>query len=371
MNVRIAQTEYRNTGGADRVTTALARCFDAPIVTETGRGSSVPPDIDTIRVAEPLVSRLLARTPIPSEVTDAFVWSRVEALHDADVIIGSGLAPGWYIPMDRQVSIQYIHATPRAQTDRFQEEIESTAGLAYALGGRLLYSQRPTPDRYVVNSELTERRLNVHWGVDSDRISVVYPPVAVDEFSPETDRTPIVPDEEFYLVLSRLHHLKRIDEVVEAFTDLDETLVVAGDGPDEDRLKRLAGESSNIVFTGRVSEEEKSALMTHARALFMNTRSENFGIVPIEAMAAGTPVLGVDDGFTRVQISDGENGYTYERGVEHIAAAVREFSKRGVSWSPAEISAFADRFGVEAFRRNMRRVVDDAVERAEITGSWE
>lgn len=371
MNVRIAQTEYRNSGGADRVTTALARCFDAPIVTDIDQDAAVPSDIDTVRTTDSLLSRALDRTPIPSEVTDAFVWSRVEALHDADVIIGSGLAPGWYIPMDRQVSIQYIHATPRAQTDRFQEEIDSTAGLVYALGGRVLYTQRPTPDRYVVNSELTERRLNVHWDVDSDRISVVYPPVAVDEFSPATDPTAVVPEEEFYLVLSRLHHLKRIDEIVEAFTGLDETLVVAGDGPERERLEQLAGGSSNVVFTGRVSEADKRALMSHARALLMNTRSENFGIVPIEAMAAGTPVLGVDDGFTRVQISPGDNGFVYDRGVENIAAAVGEFSERGVSWAPEEISAFADRFGVEAFRRNMRRVVDDAVERSEITGDWE
>jgi len=92
--------------------------------------------------------------------------------------------------------------------------------------------------------------------------------------------------------------------------------------------------------------------------------------VPVEAMAAGTPVVGVDEGFTRYQIQDGKNGQLWTRG--ELADAIRHFERDGVAWTAQEISEFAcENFSVGRFRRGMREAVEQAEERAAVEPDFE
>src|SRR5437763_52765 len=131
-------------------------------------------------------------------------------------------------------------------------------------------------DRYVTNSRTTQARIRAYFGRES---TVVHPPVETSRFRPG-------PVSDHYLVLSELMPHKRIDVAVEAFNRMRRPLVVAGDGPDIRRLRRLAGPT--IRFAGRVSDDEAGRPPQSCRALVV-TAAEEFGIAAAEAQAAGRP----------------------------------------------------------------------------------
>src|SRR3954447_15166148 len=124
-------------------------------------------------------------------------------------------------------------------------------------------------DAYVANSRTTQARIRSYFGRDSN---MVYPPVDVSRFQPGGPG-------EYYVVLSELMPHKRIDLAVEAFNRLRLPLVVAGDGPDARRLRRLAGRT--VTFTGRISDEDVASLLEGCRALIV-TAVEEFGIAAVE-----------------------------------------------------------------------------------------
>jgi glycosyltransferase involved in cell wall biosynthesis len=132
----------------------------------------------------------------------------------------------------------------------------------------------------------------------------------------------------------------------------------------------MAGE--NVEFAGFVSEERKRELLAGAKAFVFNGRDEDFGIAPVEALAAGTPLLGVDEGMTRYQVISGKTGYRHsrERDGRSIAESLTRFESEGVEWSSDEIASFADRFSVSAFHESMKDAVADAVERSQTVPDW-
>src|SRR3954447_17257645 len=200
-------------------------------------------------------------------------------------------------------------------------------------------------NRYVANSRATRRRIEAYWGRDS---AVVYPPVDIDRFAPAEPG-------DSYLVLSELMRHKRIDVAIEAFNRLRLPLTVAGDGPDARRLKRMAGPT--IRFTGRVSDEEAARLFATCRALVVPS-VEEFGIVAVEAQAAGRPVVAVQAGGACETVVDGVTGRFWSGGGEALAAAVADFDPDSID--PAECVRNAERFTRSVFAETLPREVDAA-----------
>jgi hypothetical protein len=127
----------------------------------------------------------------------------------------------------------------------------------------------------------------------------------------EIDRfTPAEAVGDHYVVLAELMAHKRIAIAVEAFSRLGLPLVVVGDGPEGRRLRRLAG--PNVRFTGRITDEEVARVLEGARALVV-TATEEFGIAAVEALAAGRPVIALDEGGVRESVEPGVTGAFYER----------------------------------------------------------
>jgi len=173
--------------------------------------------------------------------------------------------------------------------------------------------------------------------------------------------------QDHYLFLGRLAPNKRAAELAARWSEYagGRQLLIAGDGPERDRVEAVAG--SNVSVLGRVSEGEKRELLSSARGLIMPADSEDFGIVPIEALASGTPVIGVREGMTQHQIRDGVTGHTFEwNSVSSLIEAVSRLERDGVNWSPTEIAEWSTRFARERFREQMRAVVAEADERANI-----
>lgn len=202
-------------------------------------------------------------------------------------------------------------------------------------------------DRYVVNSQTTQRRVARYFHRESD---IVYPPVETARFSPG-------PVGDAYVMLGELMAHKRIDVAIRAFNRLRLPLVVIGNGPDARRLRRLAGPT--IRFEGRVSDDRAAQLLSSARALVV-TATEEFGIAAVEAQAAGRPVIALAEGGVRETVVEGTTGHLYEHNSpDALAEAVLAFDPLSVD-SQACV-ANAARFDVGRFRGAMRRVVEECL----------
>ena len=359
-DIAVVHGNYLAHGGGEVVAERLAETFDAPLYYGFGDDSAVP-DTDTEHVGlfdDSLLARW-KRSPFVRDAFYAWAFQHRPELHEYDVLVQSGNEPGGYVPPDDQPIVKYVHSTPRAAYDRFPDKGSDPLVRAYAFATRVLYAQTLAyPDVYVANSELIARRVRRYWGIDDVR--VVYPPVPVDSYgvTPHDEREP------FFFTFSRLEESKRIDEIVTAFADRDDRLVVGGDGPEADRLRRMA--TDNVEFRGFLSESEKRDLLTRATGFVFAARNEDFGIVPVEALASGTPVVGVRDGYTRYQIRDGENGLLYDRGSENLDGALNRLRAEGVELDAEAIATDAERYGVEAFETGMREAVTEAKERVRI-----
>ena len=159
-----------------------------------------------------------------------------------------------------------------------------------------------------------------------------------------------------YVVLAELMAHKRIDIAVEAFSRLGLPLVVIGDGPEGRRLRRLAG--PNVRFTGRITDEQVARVLEGARALVV-TATEEFGIAAVEALAAGRPVIALDEGGVRESVEPGVTGAFYERNdPEALAEAVLAFDAMAVD--PAVCRAAAERFSVPRFQDRLAAIVAEA-----------
>jgi glycosyltransferase involved in cell wall biosynthesis len=198
----------------------------------------------------------------------------------------------------------------------------------------------------VTNSRTTQSRIRAYFGRDS---RVVYPPV-------ETSRFTAAEPGSHYLVLSELVSHKRIDEAVRAFNRLGLPLVIAGDGPDRRRLRRLAGR--NVRFLGRISDPYAAHLLATSRALVV-TAEEEFGIAAVEAQAAGRPVIARRGGGALETVVDGVTGLLWSGGAGELADAVRSLDTDSID--PRKCRESAERFDREVFRRRLPQEVEEAL----------
>lgn len=369
--VAVAHWGEHANGGGDRLAWELSRVFtDAPFYVGYRDPDIEPEDIESTQlITGRILKRALERGGITRQFAHLLGWQLAEPLRDYDVLVTSGNEPLFYVPPDDQVWVAYIHHTNRRQSDQITEVASSRTRplkllLYYAM--RVAYDHNThKPDRFVVNSEIVKRRVIRYWGVPEEKVTVVYPPVATDEYSPVDEQTG-----DYYLTLSRLDWHKDVDGIVRAFNESGHRLIVAGDGPDREKIESIADE--NVEFAGFVPEERKRELLAGAKAFVFNGRNEDFGIAPVEALAAGTPLLGVEEGMTQYQVVPGKNGYHHSRSgaPRSIVDSVATFESQGVSWSSGRIADFADRFSVKAFHEQVCDVIAQTVDETNAEPDW-
>ena len=204
-------------------------------------------------------------------------------------------------------------------------------------------------------SHCVAARFARHYGREA---AVVHPPVELDRF---TLGPPLAERDDFYLLVGGFVPYKREELAIAAFAELALPLVVAGDGPSRARLE--ANAPPQVRFTGRVSDAELASLYARCRAL-VYPQEEDFGIVAVEAQAAGRPVLAYGRGGVRDTVVADGSGDAEATGIffddaapAALAEAVREFEKRDRSFDPAAIRRHAERFGRERFRAEIIRAV--------------
>jgi glycosyltransferase involved in cell wall biosynthesis len=200
-------------------------------------------------------------------------------------------------------------------------------------------------DAFVAISDAVQDRIQRLYGRDS---AVIYPPADTARFRPADDH------DDYYLIVSRLVPYKRIDLAVQAFTDLGLPLWIGGNGRDRDSLEAIAG--PNVRFLGRVPDQELGPLLSRCRA-FVFPGLEDFGITPVEAMAAGRPVIAYAGGGALDTVVEGVTGaFFHEQTPESLAAAVRRFDD--TAFDPAAIQAHAERFDVRKFKAHLQAFIE-------------
>jgi glycosyltransferase involved in cell wall biosynthesis len=203
-------------------------------------------------------------------------------------------------------------------------------------------------DQFVAISTEIQQRVKTYYGRDS---VVIYPPVeAADRF------VPVPTHDDYFLVVSRLIPYKRIDLAVEACTRLGLPLLVGGSGRDRERLEALAGPT--VRFLGRVPDADLPALMARCKA-FIFPGLEDFGITPVQAQAAGRPVIALKGGGALDTVVPGKTGEFFgEQTVESLMQVLRAFDAD--RYSTAAIRSHALQFDRAVFRRQLGGFVEKA-----------
>jgi glycosyltransferase involved in cell wall biosynthesis len=225
--------------------------------------------------------------------------------------------------------IAYIHTPPRYlygfQHEYLGSSLPRRAAMAVFGPGLRRWDQRTVErvDHFIANSNNVAGRIRTYYDRDA---AVIYPPVDTAFFTPGHDEPG-----DFFLIVSALVPYKRIDLAVETFSRLERPLVVVGRGPLRSRLERIAGPTT--TFLGWLPDEEVRALLRRCRALVF-PGEEDFGIVPVEAMACGRPVIAYGRGGALETVVDGETGLFFdEQTPDGLADAVERSSK--MAFDPA------------------------------------
>jgi glycosyltransferase involved in cell wall biosynthesis len=346
-------------GGSEQVILELHRMFpEAPIYTTIYDPTRLPERFGRL----PVRSSSLKRVPLLRRYYAAMVPLMPRAferfdLGEVDLVISSSHAFAKAVNVPRgALHVCYCH-TPLRYAWSHQEEylasmpmrtlLKPAARFTLERLRRRDYATSQRVDTYIANSKNVQQRIRDYYGRPAD---VVNPPVDLERFAVTPPASPDAP----FLVVGRLFAYKRIDAAVRACTSLGLPLRVVGRGPELRRLRSLAGPS--VQFLGEVDDAELQRQYRECRALLF-TADEDFGIVPLEAMATGRPVLALNAGGARETVVAGSTGEFYgNSGVNGLIQALRAFEPD--RYDPAACRQRAEEFSAEAFRAGVNAVLE-------------
>lgn len=203
-------------------------------------------------------------------------------------------------------------------------------------------------DHFIAISKDIQARIKKYYGRDS---IIIYPPVDTGRFRPAEGG----PQGDYYLIVSRLIPYKRIDLAVQAFSRLKRRLIVVGDGRDRMQLEQLAGPT--VEFKGRLPWDDVVELMANCRA-FLFPGFEDFGIAPVEAQAAGRPVIAFAKGGALDTVIEAETGLFFrEQTVESLIEAIERFET--MSFEPSAARLNAEKFSNERFKQKLSQFIEE------------
>jgi glycosyltransferase involved in cell wall biosynthesis len=356
--VRVALIHYWlvNWRGGEKVLRAIADLFpeadifthvaDPEIVSQGFPNSNISTTfIARLPYARRLYQRYLPLMPLALEQLD---------LRQYDLVISSEAGPAKGVLIAPHAThVCYCHSPMRYVWDMYHDYHEHSGAITRALMGPLLHYVRlwdqtsaQRVDRYIANSQFVAKRIEKYYRRTSD---VIYPPVAIDSFDASK------PAEDFYLSVGQLVRYKRIDLLVEAFNELQRPLVIIGDGDMLPKLRRMA--KPNVQVLGRQPFEVIRNYYSRCRALVF-PGIEDFGMVPVEAMASGKPVIALAQGGVRESVIDGLTGVLFSEQTPHaLTQAVMRFESMEGDFDRQAIRAHARQFSEEVFKDRFRSLM--------------
>ena len=387
MRIALVHDYIKEYGGAERVLEALHELYpDAPVYTTVYLPQFLGPHKERFKDWKihtswlqyiPMKGKLIS----PFRILSPFVFGNFD-LSKYDVIIVS--ATGAYFPnsLDKKKAVQicYCHTPPRylygyatAREWKKNVIVKAFATVANHLLRMVDYDASKNVDYYIANSEEVKGRIHKFYRKDA---VVIYPPVDVSikykvssiKYEKEKDENRhntkyLIPNTAYYLAGGRLARPKHSDLIVNACRELKVPLKIFGKGfaGYGDELKKIA--SPTTEFLGEVSDEEKMDLMANAKAFIFASEDEDFGIVPVEAMAQGTPVIAYRSGGVKETVVDRKTGVFFDDlTVESLKKAIKQFSNLVID--PKDCIKQAQKFSKERFLKEVKEFVDARVARS-------
>jgi glycosyltransferase involved in cell wall biosynthesis len=348
--------------GGEKVLLSLCRLFpDATIFTLLHVRGSVAPEIEAHEIRTSFVQRLPAverryrhYLPLFPSAIERFDFTGFDLVVSSSHCVAKGARAA-----KSAVHLCYCHTPMRYVWDRYDDYFGPGR---LPLPARLLVSRAAARlrawdaatsarvDRYVANSAYVAARIRRYYGRES---VVIPPPVDAGFFTPG----PPGPDAGYDLVVSALAPYKRLELALEAYRGTGRPLRVVGSGPEDERLRRAA--PPEVRFLGRVGDEELRELYRGCRAVLM-PGIEDFGIVPLEAMACGRPAVVFGEGGGAETVEHGVTGLLFR---EPTATSLREavLSLEAARFDRLALRARAEAHRQEVFETRMRAFVDEAL----------
>ncbi len=359
MRIALVHDWLTGTRGGEKVLVELARFFpDATLFTLFRFPGSVPAEIEALPVRTTFVQRFVApgrdyRKLLPLFFSGAERWD----LSGFDLVLSSSHCVAKNARKGAgAVHVCYCHAPVRYLHDQFDDYVRGRS-LPFRAAASLLraplrswdVATAPRVDAFLANSENVRERIGRLYGRDAE---VVFPPADTEFYVPGPPA-----ERKGFLIVSAFAPYKRLDDAVETANRLHLPLTIAGSGPEGARLARLAGET--VRFAGTPTDEILRELYRSAEALLM-PGEEDFGIVPVEAQACGTPVIALGRGGARETVRDGRTGVLYaEPGPDGLTRAIDRF--RGLRFNEQEIVRNAARFSRGRFRQRLGEALGSAL----------
>jgi glycosyltransferase involved in cell wall biosynthesis len=360
LRVALVHDYLKQYGGAEKTLEAILELYpNATIYTGFYDPKMLPSTITSKDIIAPR-NKLLIRfakylTFIMPVVFESF------DLRDFDLIISDGTAwPKGVLTRPGQTHIAYIHTPPRFL---YKYSVESTKRSKWyfkpfvSIIDHILRTwdfaaaQRPT--QLIANSNEVAKRIKKFYKRDA---IVIYPPVEVTWAYKTVEKNNLQPP--FYTALGRLVAYKNFDFLVNAFNLLELPLTVIGTGPEETKLKKMAGHT--ITFAGHLTEEEKHKILAQSNGFIFPVVDEDFGISVVEALSHGIPVLAHKSGGPLEIITEGKNGMFFEKlELEHFLEKMREFDElcRKGAFEATSIKASVQKFDKERFKTELKEFV--------------
>lgn len=295
--------------------------------------------------------------PLFPKAIESFDLSKYDLIISSSHSVAKGVRTN-----KNQLHICYCHSPMRYawdEADYYLKEANLNSGIKGLVAQSILKYLRKwdlksadNVDYFIANSNHIAKKIKRIYNRHAD---VIYPPVDVEKFSLATEK------EDFYLTASRLVPYKRIDLIIEAFARMpDKKLIVIGSGPEKERLKAKA--ASNISLIGYQEFDSLKSYMQKAKA-FVFAAEEDFGIIVVEAMACGTPVIAGNFGGTTESVVDKKTGVLFpNQTVDSIVEAVKNFDVIAKSINNSEIRIHSEKFSREIFEKNIKAYVDKKIQ---------
>lgn len=357
MKVAIVHYWLISMRGGEKVLESLLRLYpDADIYTHVADRKALSPLLAKARIHETFIARMpwarrkyqayLPLMPLALEQLD---------LVDYDLVISceSGPAKG-VITRPDAIHVCYCHSPMRYVWDMYHDYTRGAGVLKKALMAVLLHYMRfwdqssaARPDHIVANSGYIAKRVRKSWRRES---VVINPPVELDAFHISAEQ------DDYYLCLGQLVSYKRVDIAVRAFNASGRRLIVVGEGEELESLRKIAG--PNVEMKGKVPFAEIVELYARCRALVF-PGVEDFGIVPLEAMASGRPVIAYGKGGVIDSVLPGVTGIFFdEQSPEALNGAVDAYEAAPERFVPDVLRAHAAGFSREKFESRLKAYLD-------------
>jgi glycosyltransferase involved in cell wall biosynthesis len=363
MKIAIVHYWLVNMRGGEKVIEALLEMFpDADIFTHVYVPSAMSNRINSHNVYTSYINKL----PLAKKLYQLYMPLMPAALNDFnlqeyDLVISSESGPAkGVIPNPDAYHICYCHSPMRYLWDMYHEYFRKSNPVVRFFMKRLIPGLKVWDvvsanlvDCFIANSAYVAKRIRRYYNRDA---AVVFPPVDLEKFL-STERKP----KDHYLFFGQLAGYKRADLALEACIASGRKLIIAGNGAKEREIKKYAN-TDLVTFKGRVSDEEALELYASAQALLF-PGIEDFGIVPVEAQAAGCPVIAFRKGGALETVKENVTGIFFdEQSSASLAEAIDRFEaaqKQGAFNNRDAFSKHVKKFSTEAFKKRIRKILTD------------